>query len=218
MKIFSISLLAFLFLAVAMQAQVHNVYIGSGSAGLSLSSTGEATPAGFNDLYINSDWKLGTIITKENALIQNLGLRFNVTAGQFEMVSLVNPERVKRVNLDGKVFVYTRYVKPDGEEGEGYFQLLSEGKTHFMLQRSVERKAGKKGLYGYDAFQTIVSRYFIQKGEQAAVEVKKSKMGILDYLSDKKESLESFIREKNLSLYRIKDIGILLKYYDSLSL
>lgn len=217
MRNFPNILLLFLLFGISLQAQIHNVYIGSGSSSISLSSTGEANPAGFNDLYVNPEWKLGSIVTKENSLIQNLGLRFNVSAGQFEMVTLVNPDRVKRVNLDGKIYVYTQFLKGEGKVAEGYFQLLTEGKTRLLLQRKVERKAGKKGLYGYEPFQTILERYFLQKGDHPAVEVKRTKKAIMEQLSDKKQALEAFIKDKNLNLYHVKDIGILLKYYNTLS-
>ena len=215
MKNLLIVFVALFFISHNLSAQVNNVYIGSGASSLILQSTGEANPAGFNDLYMNPEWKTGTIITQKNTLIQNLGLRYNVTSGQFEVVSMVNPELVSRINLDGKVFIYTSYVRK-GKIAKAYFQLLSEGETRLLLARKVDRKAGKKGLYGFDPFQTISETYFLQKGDKPAVEIKRNKKSILNQLSDKRSEIEIFIHENNLNLYSVKDIGSLLKYYDTI--
>ncbi len=216
MKDFLLIFIVGFFMSTGLSAQIKNVYIGNGSSSLILESTGDYGPAGFNDLYMNPDWKMGTVITKKKALIKNLGLRYNVTSGQFEVVSVLNPDLIKRINLDGKVFVYTSYLNK-GKKGRRYFQLLSEGKTHLLLARYVSRKAGKKGLYGYDPYQTIEETYYLQKGNQPAVPIKRNKKSILSLLADQKAKVEAFLRNNNLSFFNVNDIGKLLRYYDSLN-
>jgi len=215
MKNFLFVFMVGLFVSTSLSAQIKNVYIGSGSSSLILESTGDAGPAGFNDLYMNPEWKVGTVITKKKSLIKNLGLRYNVTSGQFEVVSVLNPDLVSRINLDGKVFVYTNYSYK-GRTGQRYFQLLSEGKTRLLLARQVSRKAGKKGLYGYDPYQTVEETYYLQKGDQPAVPVKRNKKSILSLLADEQAEMETYIHDNNLSFFSPQDIGKLLKYYDSL--
>ncbi len=197
-------------------AQVHNVYIGSGASTLFLSTTPEEASPGFPDRYLNNEWKKGSIITTQNTMLNPVKLRYNISTGQFEIVSVVNPKVVRRINLDGKVFVYTSYQTKDGNIKNSYFQLLSEGNTHLLLQRKVLRKAGKKGLYGYAPFETVHETYFIQKGNHPAVEVKRNKKNILAVLSDEKKPLEAWLKQNSISFYNISDLARLLKYYNHL--
>ena len=216
MKKFLFVVLPVILLPLLGTAQVHNVYVGSGSSSLYLSSTPDPHGAGFNDRYLNSDWKTGSVITKKNTLLNNVGLRFNITKGQFEVVSTLNPTVVKRINLNGLVFVYTRYAGKNGTIKDSYFQLLTEGNTHMLMRRSMLRKSGKKGLYGYDPYETVQETYYIQKGNEPAVQVKRNKKSILAVLSDKEQQLNSWLRQNDISFYKASDVGKLLKYYNSL--
>ncbi|UBM63101.1 hypothetical protein LA303_03775 [Candidatus Sulfidibacterium hydrothermale] len=197
-------------------AQVHNVYVGSGSSTLYLSTMPENATPGFPDRYLNSEWKTGSIITTQNTKLNPVKLRYNISTGQFEIVSVVNPKVVRRINIDGKVFVYTSYQTKDGAIKESYFQLLSEGDTHLLLRRNVLRKAGKKGLYGYAPFETVHETYFIQKGNHPAVEVKRNQKSILAVLSDENKPLEAWLRQNNINFYNINDLVRVLKYYNHL--
>lgn len=197
-------------------SQVHNVYIGSGSSTLYLSSTPDTHAAGFNDRYLNSDWKIGSVITHQNTMLTNVGLRFNITKGQFEVVSSLNPKVVKRINLNGGVFVYTKYFGKNNVLKESYFQLFNEGNTRLLMRRSVLRKQGKKGLYGYAPYESVQETYYIQKGDKPAVQVKRNKKSILSVLSDEEKPLENWLNDNDISFYKVSDVSKLLKYYDSL--
>ncbi len=215
-KLLFAALALFLF-SVPSFSQVHNVYIGSGSSSLFLSSTPDANHAGFPDRYLNSDWKEGSVITRQQTMLNNVKLRFNITKGQFEIVSTLNPERVRRINLDGKVFVYTDYLDDNGQVKNAYFQLLSEGNTHLLLRRKLLHKPGKKGLYGYEPYETVQELYYIQKGDKPAVQVKRNKKSILSVLSDQEKQLEEWLDKHSVSFYKISDVAKLLKYYNTLT-
>ena len=214
-KILLIAFAGILFPLLAV-SQVHNVYIGSGSSTLSLSSTPNSRTTGFNDRYLNSEWKSGSVITNQNTMFNNVGLRYNITKGQFEVVSSLNPKVVKRINLNGDVFVYAKYIDKNHISKESYFQLLTEGNTRLLLRRTMFHKQGKKGLYGYDPYETVIETYFIQKAGHPAVMVKRNKKSILSVLSDEGKPLESWLHNNDISFYKISDIGKLLKYYDRL--
>lgn len=216
MKKFIIPVFFLFLVSFSAVSQVHNVYIGSGSASLYLRSTPDAPGQAFPDRYLNSDWKKGSVITRQKTLLNNVGLRYNISKGQFEIVSVLNPVVVKRINLDGKVFVYGRFLDGQGRVKETYFQLLSEGKTRLLMRRTVSRKQGKKGLYGYDPYETVKQIFYIQKGEQPAVEVKRNKKSILSVLSDEEKPLEEWLRKHSISFYKTSDLALLLKYYNSL--
>ena len=198
-------------------SQIHNVYIGSGSSTLFLTSTADPHGAGFPDRYLNSDWKKGSVITTNKTMLNNVGLRYNLSTGEFEIVSTLNPKVVKRINLDGKVFVYTDYLDASGKTKSSYFQLLSEGSTRLLLLRHLKRKPGKKGLYGYDPYETVQEVYFIQNGNNPAVQVKRNKKSILSALPGHDRQLEEWLRKHSVSFYKISDLAKLLKYYNSLA-
>ncbi len=216
MKKILIPILASLLFAVQAAGQIHNVYIGSGSSTLTLSSSSNTAGTGFPDRYLNSDWKKGSVITTRQTMLNNVGLRYNISTGQFEIVSTLNPEIVKRINLDGKVFVYIAYLDDAGQTKHSYFQLLSEGNTRLLMLRKVHRKAGKKGLYGYDPYEKVQESYYIQKGDAPAVLVKRNKKSILSVLSDKEKQLDEWLQKHSVSFYKIGDVVQLLKYYNTL--
>jgi len=206
----------FIFITVAVSAQLHHVYIGKGASTLYLSTAPESSTSAFPDRYLNSEWKQGSVMTTQKTLLSPVKLRYNISTNQFEVISTLNPEAVKRINIDGKVFVYTSFQNKKGVTGRSYFQLLSEGKTRLLLQRTVSRKAGKKGLYGYPPFETVHETYFIQKGDHPAVAVKRTQKSILSVLSDRKKQLDEWLQQNNINFYRVNDIVRLLKYYNHL--
>ncbi len=216
MKKFIIPVIVLFFISFSAVSQIHNVYIGSGSSSLYLSSTPDVHGNAFPDRYMNTDWKKGSVITRQSTMLNNVGLRYNISKGQFEIVSVLNPSVVKRINLDGKVFVHTRFLDEKGQVKSAYFQLLSEGETRFLIRRTVSRKQGKKGLYGYDAYETVKETYYIQKGKHPAVEVKRNKKSILAVLSDEEKPLDEWLRKHSISFYKTTDVARLLKYYNRL--
>ena len=164
----------------------------------------------FNDTYwdLDSDWKWGIIYTSDGKQIRNLALRYNLTRDRFEAhkdydenIYIVNPGSITKIRRMDEYFVYSAYDDGTGHLAKGYFQLIVEGKTKLLFKKREEHKFGKKGAFGYDAYKTFISEYYIKKeGERIAHKVKKNKKHILEALSDEKNEIEAYAMKNKLHL------------------
>ena len=180
----------------------------------------------FNDTYWNfdSDWKWGIIYIPDGKQIKNLAFRYNLTRDRFEAhkdydeaIYIVNPDSISSIRRMNELFVFSAYDNGSGYPAKGYFKVLIDGNTKLLYKKREEHKSGKKGAYGYDAYKTFISEYYIKKaGERVAQKVKKNKKHILEALSDEQDAIEVYARENKLKFTNEKDLAIILAYYDLL--
>lgn len=215
-NIILISIICLLLVFPAFGQTTQNLYIGDGVSRLFLQSAVAPSFAKFDAKYLNSDWALGNLQTIDAKMLTNVAFMYNVTKDKFEMRADVNPKIVERIIYDGKVFIYSTYTL-EGYERAGYFEQLSEGTTVLLLKYSVNTVSGKKGAFGYDAYQNIDKDFYIKIDDRPAVYVKKKKSDIINVLSDHKEQVQKFIKHNKLNLSKKKDIIELLQYYSYIS-
>lgn len=194
-----------------------NYYImGSGGASrLFLQSTMAPSLTKFNAKYLNSEWKLGVMQTTNRKIITDVAFMYNVTKDKFEMRADINPEIVERITFDGKVFIYSQYIK-DGNLQAGYFEQLSEGSSVLLRKYYVHTVSGKKGAFGYEAHQNVGKDLYLKIDGKPAVFIRNKKTDIINVLSDYKEEVEIYIRKNHLKMTQKKDIIQLLHYYSTL--
>jgi hypothetical protein len=197
-------------------AQQQSLYIGpTEGASIFLMSTSRG-PEKFNAKYLDDEWGIGNMQTIDNRLIDNVAFKYNVTRDAFEMRADVNPETVKRIIYSGKVFVHSSYVNEFGSISGGYFELQTEGYAQLLLHYKVRTKPGKKGAFGYEAYQNVTKDYFLKVGKDPAVILKKKTDEILESFTEKREEADAYIQENNLNLAKKKDLIDFLDYYSSL--
>jgi hypothetical protein len=197
-------------------SQQQSLYIGGSDGGnIFIMSTSRGAEK-FNAKYLDDEWGIGNMQTVNNYLIDNVAFKYNVTRDAFEMRADVNPEQVKRIIYSGKVFIHSSYVNEFGSISGGYFELQTEGYAQLLLHYKVRTKSGKKGAFGYEAYQNVTKDYFIKVGKDPAVILKKKNAEILKSFTEKKEEAEAYVKENKLNLGRRKDLIDFLAYYSSL--
>lgn len=209
-----LNLVLFLLLFLVIQTYTQNLYIGDGASTLFLQSTAAPDAQKFNAKYLNAEWGIGNLQTVDSKMLTNVAFKYNVTKDKFEMRADVNPVIVGRITYDGKVFIYSEFIR-GGYQTSGYFEQLSEGTTVLLQKYSINTVSGKKGAFGYDAYQNISKDLYIKVEDNPAVIIKK-KNDVLNVLPEYKDQLKLYIKKSHLNLSKKKDIIELLEYYSAL--
>jgi len=143
--------------------------------------------------------------------------RFEAKKDNDETIYLVNPDSISKIERMSECFIYSAYDPGTGSPVKGYFKVIVDGKTKFLFKKREEHKYGKKGAFGYDAYKTFISEYYLKKDdERIAHKVKKNKKSILEALSDERNKVETYTKENKLKYSSEKDLAAILAYYDSL--
>ena len=208
------------------QEQEKKIYVHHGFYASLIESPGYYEGTSFNDSYWNmdSEWKKGTIYSPDGTQEGSMTLRYNLTRDRFEAkkdndktIYFVNPDSISKIRRMRELSIYSAYDPGDDMLAKGYFKVLIDGKTKLLFKKREERKYGKKGAFGYDAFKTFVSEYYLKKdGERIAQKVKKNKKSILAALSDKRDEVETYAALHKLKFTKEKDLAAILTYYDRL--
>jgi len=169
----------------------------------------------FDAQYLNPDWELGNMQTSDKKMISNVAFMYNVTNDKFEIRADVNPSAVGRITFNGMVFIYSQYIRND-QIKSGYFELLSEGRAVLLKRYSVQTSSGRKGAFGYDAYQNVNVDFYVKVGNKPAVLVQKKTGDFVNALADHKKEIEAYITKNNLKMIKKKDIIQLLNYYSTL--
>jgi hypothetical protein len=123
------------------------------------------------------------------------------------------PEKTGYFNLPGHLFIRGSDVSPGGE---GFYELLFEGKIEVLVKRIKEQVPWSKSFEFNSVFMQK-NNYFIYKdGSYKSVNSKKE---MLDELKDKKGELKDFI-SKNKPDFRKnfeKALVQTAKYYDQIT-
>lgn len=204
----------FLFLFSVIHTSAQNLYIGDGASTLFLQSSSTPDAQKFDAKYLNAEWGIGNLQTVDSKMLTNVAFKYNVTKDKFEMRADVNPIIVDRITYDGKVFIYSEFIR-NGYQTSGYFEQLSEGTTILLLKYSINTVSGKKGAFGYDAYQNVKKDLYIKIEDSPAVIIKK-KNHVLDALPEYNDQLKIYVKKNHLNLSKKKDIIKLLHYYSVL--
>ncbi len=228
MKRINITVLVFFLLisSAISQEQEKKIYVHHGFYASLIESPGYYKGTSFNDSYWNmdSDWKIGTIYSPDGTQSVKLAVRYNMTRDRFEAkkdndksVYFVNPDSISKIERMNECFIYSAYDPGTGMLAKGYFKVIIDGKTKLLFKKREERKYGKKGAFGYDAYKTFIAEYYIKKDdERIAQKVKKRKKSILEVLSDEHDKVENYASLNKLRFSNEKDLAAILAYYDFL--
>jgi hypothetical protein len=173
-------------------------------------------PEKFNARYLDVEWGIGNLETRDNQIVDNVAFKYNVTRDVFEMRAEVNPKLVKRINYDGKVFVHSSYINEFGSVDQGYFELNSEGYAKLLTHYNVKHHPGRKGSHGYEAYQNISKDHYLKVGREPAVILERGNKEILAAFKEKHEEAATYVEENGLNLNKKKDLLDLLSYYSGL--
>ncbi|MBN1252958.1 MAG: hypothetical protein JXA16_12555, partial [Bacteroidales bacterium] len=166
-------------------------------------------------IYYNFEWQKGNIIKKDSTIMTNLSFRYDVKNDRFEMWSLVNPNSLKIITLNGKFFIYSTY-KDRNYERKGYFELIIDGYAKLLIKKALKTIPGKSGAYGYSSRQAIIETYYLKVGDNPAILFDVKKKDVETLFPEKIEKVKDFISNNNINLKRTEDMIKIVRYYNTL--
>tara|TARA_R110000764_G_scaffold2541_2_gene10615 strand:- start:36 stop:725 length:690 start_codon:yes stop_codon:yes gene_type:complete len=121
-------------------------------------------------------------------------------------------------DIDGTIYMVREY-RESGENKLGYFNPLNEGYARLLKKPKKIFVQAENPENGYDTFKPAkyqdISMYYIQKGDEPAIETKLSKRKILSFLDDSSEILKQYIKKNELNMRLESDIIQLINYYNT---
>jgi hypothetical protein len=214
------------FLQLNSSAQEDRIYIGSGLSTIMIKTSGHYKQNTSYDSFWNmdSDFKYGVLTLINDSVIDNMGVRYNVTRDRFEAISdtaegiyIVSPDNVKKITRMSETFIFSKYTNSKGVLAKGYFKVIYDGDTKLYYRKAEIHKEGKHGAFGYNPYKTFDTNYYIKKsGDQYPSMVKKKKKDILKALDYKGPKLEVFAKEYGLRFTNTNDLIEIFTYYDHL--
>lgn len=174
--------------------------------------------------YLESEFKIGTVLTDNDMLYRDIPLRYNCFYDVIEIqkngfsYELKPKTKVKRAVFAGQVFSYRDYESGRGI-AKSYFELLVEGKASLCARFSVKFYEAEP-LKGFAdpkpaRFDNFTETYYISSGNSAARKII-SKKKLVELLADKKNEVESFIAKQKLTVNKGDDLKKIVTYYNSL--
>lgn len=174
-------------------------------------------------IYIGSDWPLGTIVLRNGGMIDNYSLRYNSLTDQIQFIAgkdtliYASPKELNTVTFGGHTFIYENYQCEDSI-GQGYFELIVPGKNKLMLKRSVtSQKTDSK--YPNDESLTkyqVDECYFISKPGLPANKILCKRKSALTFLNEYNDDIAEYLRITGNKVRTIDDLINLVSYYNSL--
>jgi hypothetical protein len=175
--------------------------------------------------YLDSEYKVGTILTTEDVLYKDVPLRYNCYGGVMEFkkdntsYELKPEEKLKKVEFGGQVFVYKAYVSDKGGTDKTFFEVLTEGKASLCVRFSVNFYEAE-ALQGFAdpkpaRFDDISETYYVAVNNSPAKKFSNSKK-LVEILGDKQKDIETFISKQKLSAKKAEDLKKIIAYYNTL--
>jgi len=225
-KIFRLLVFLLLLIPLFMVAQNNRVYLMQGIGTTMIETSKDYNSTILYDSFWNfdPDFKYGILYLKNGGSIVNLSIRYNITRDRFEVISnikegiyIVNPDAIKQIKRMSENFTYSKFYNAGKKLSKGYFKIVYDGKTKLLYRKVEKHKAGKGGAFGYSAYKSFETNYYIKKSnDDLPVLIKKTKQSVLQHLSDKKEAIEVLVASKHLNYHKIADLISILTFYDSL--
>jgi hypothetical protein len=120
--------------------------------------------------------------------------------------------------IDGTTYMVKEYFEA-GEKKMGYFNPQNKGYARLLKKPKKIFVQAKNPENGYDTFKPAkyqdISMYYLQKGNEPAIETKLSKRKILRFLNYNSDTLKQFIKKNELNMRSESDIIKLINYYNT---
>ncbi len=174
--------------------------------------------------FLNKEFVIGTTMTPDSTIYQNVPLRYNIYNGVFEFEKDDTPyvlEPAKygtRIDLDGKVFVYTDYYYTNSEKG--YLEQLVDGKFSLYKKYKVRyHRPEPAGAYS-DAkpsnFETLPPEYFLGSKESGRIDFITKDKELIELCGAYSQQAGDYIKKNKLKIRKEKDLIELVNYLNTL--
>lgn len=162
--------------------------------------------------FIYEDWLLGELITTDGSRYKEVKLKYNIHKDEVSIKKASN-EVLVLFNEHVVTFVIagTPFKKIKDSDGSRFYEVLSSG-AHNLLARREKKllKADYEGAYSAgrtsDEFADGTTKYFIQKGELAPMEIKLNSKSISKALGVVDKEIRSEIKANRYNLKVERDL------------
>ena len=166
-------------------------------------------------LYLKNGWTEGSMILKDSTFISPATFRYDALNDRMEIRMIVKPQNVDKIVFGGQFFIFSKFFF-NGDEREGYFELLNTGKAKLLKRYFVNLFPGKQGALGHKSFNAIGTKYFLKVGNSSAISIKSSKKEIIHQFKDNDYEIKNFITTNKINVKNKKDLIKLITYYNKL--
>jgi hypothetical protein len=179
--------------------------------------------------YYNASFILGEIYQNNKLIANNIALRYNVAADEFEVKESLTTDNSEArlltkssdvfVKINKTIFIFALY---NGSiEGGGYFQVIFEGEKYSFYKKLIKKltpakKAKTSITTDTPAIFTDKIIYFIVTKNGKYYEFPSSKSKKIKVFGSKKEIIKKYIKENKLNLNKEEDLKKTIQYFDSL--
>jgi hypothetical protein len=174
--------------------------------------------------YLDSEYKVGTILTVDDVLYKDIPLRFNCYDDVLEFkkdnnsYELKPEEKIKKVEFGGQVFAFKEFETGNGTD-KSYCEILTDGKATLCVRFSIKFYEAEP-LKGFAEaqparFDDFSETYYISVNNSPAKKISNNKK-LVEILSDKQKDVEAFISKQKLSVKKSEDLKKIIAYYNTL--
>ncbi len=183
--------------------------------------------------YLFNEWKPGNIYLKDNKLIKNVNVKYNIytddllylnsSSGDSLIIdrSMIEKFEIMDNSSGNLILMEEMNIKPEKNDNAAFVRIIYDGRSKLILKYSkIFIKANYKGPYAtgnkYDEY-TDKWQYYLITGENTITRIKLCKKSVIKVLSVKESKIKAFVNGQDLSLDNENDVIRVLEYYDSLA-
>ncbi|HEU5164790.1 MAG TPA: hypothetical protein VFU29_04580 [Chitinophagaceae bacterium] len=176
--------------------------------------------------FFNEQMMRGAIILSKGKEYRNILVRLNLLESQVNYIDEKQIEMIAStpisevvlwdtINNNHHRFVFSDYIKTTDKPDKDFYELLQAGKAE--LYKQYKKKMFENKPYGSATVEQSIKtdlRYFVLISDKW-VRIKKIKE-LMDLLADKKNEVQKFVADKNLTKDSEANFEAIVAYYDSL--
>ena len=175
----------------------------------------------FNDKMMR-----GMLISATGIEYRDIAMRLNLMESQ---VNFLNDKQVEMlvgtpirevtlwdtVNQKNYLFIYSDYIETKDKTEKGFYQLLQKGKAclYSYYNKTIKETRAFNAATFEQSIQTDVTHLVLLDGQWGKINKIKN---LPSLLSDKKNEVQKYIDNNNLSGYKQEDVELVIRYYNSL--
>jgi len=125
--------------------------------------------------FLDRQFQKSYILKTDGVEIKDIFLRYNLYNNNMEfkkdgkVLAIAFPSEIQRIKMGGKIFIYTRYMKPKNVD-YGFFQVLYEGDYQLLKKDQVVLKSpsGKTNQNDSLRFEKLPPQFYLLYGNGMA--------------------------------------------------
>lgn len=168
--------------------------------------------------FLDRQFQKSYILKTDGIEIKDIFLRYNLYNNNMEFIkegkvlAIAFPSEIQRINMGGKIFTYSRYMKPKNID-YGFFQVLYEGDYQLLKKDQVVLKSPSDKTNQNDSlrFEKVPPQFYLLYGNGMAhlVYSQKSLIKILQPIS---QQVIDYIKSNKIDTKNEKQLIDLMEY------